>query len=185
MWPFFLSLKNFSTDLIQLSTPKKFTLIIFLIWLIFISCSNFGSYAPLQKTHKSKSPNWSKTPTDSKELDNYNYNKERLLENILDDSNFSGGINDTDYYTLEKWEDMPLGKLRKVMVIPYEENGELYAIAYYVKSLYKAWIFSIKNNISFVNPINKKPFTDKDKNDIFQCMLTIQPNLFPLLLDLP
>ena len=132
-----------------------------------------------ESVYKSKSPNWSKTPTDSKELDNYNYNKERLLENILDDSNFSGGINDTDYYTLEKWEDMPLGKLRKVMVIPYEENGELYAIAYYVKSLYKAWIFSIKNNISFVNPINKKPFTDKDKNDIFQCMLTIQPNLFP------
>lgn len=125
-----------------------------------------------------KSPNWSKTPTDRIELENYNDNKKRLLEIIMDDSNFSGGINDTDYYTLEKWEDMPLGKLRKVMVIPYEEDGKTYGIAYYVKSLYKAWYTSVKNKKDFVNPINKNPFTDKDKEDILECMKTIQPNLF-------
>ena len=49
-------IKYFSTDLMQYRTPKKFVSITNLFCSIFISCSNFGSYVPLEKTHKSRSP---------------------------------------------------------------------------------------------------------------------------------
>lgn len=125
-----------------------------------------------------KSPSWSKTPSESDKLIEYKTNKEKELNRIMNNKLYNGEINTADFYTLEEWKDMSLNKLKHVIIIPYENKGKKYASAYYVKSLYKAWYTSVKNKKDFVNPINKNPFTDKDKEDILECMKTIQPNLF-------
>ena len=90
---------------------------------------------------------------------------------------YAGTINDADFYTMDEWKDMSLRKLKNVIVIPYEENDKIYANAYYVKSLYKAWYLAIKDGKPFLNPSNRKPFTQQDKNKIIDVIQDLHPGL--------
>jgi hypothetical protein len=123
-----------------------------------------------------KSRSWSASPEDPILKAQYNTNKKRELERIMDAENeYAGSINDADFYTMEEWADMPLSKLQNVIVIPYSEGGKVYANAYYIKSLYTAWYLAIKDGKPFLNPANRKPFSMYDK----QAILTMMENLYP------
>ena len=123
-----------------------------------------------------KSRSWSASPEDPILKAQYNTNKQRELERIMDaGKEYAGSINDADFYTMEEWKDMPLSKLQNVIVIPYSEGGKLYANAYYIKSLYTAWYLAVKDGKPFLNPANRKPYSTHDK----QAILTMMDNLYP------
>jgi hypothetical protein len=125
-----------------------------------------------------KSSSWSASPDDPILKAEFKTNKETELARIMDaEKEYAGSINDADFYTMEKWTDMPLRKLKSVVVIPYEENGKTYANAYYVKSLYKAWYLAIKNRGPFLNPSNRKPFTQENKDKILEVIQDLYPGL--------
>ena len=125
-----------------------------------------------------KSPEWSASPDDPILKAQYKTNKEIELARIMDaGKEYSGSINDSDFYTMEEWKDMGLRKLKSVVVIPYEENGKTYANAYYVKSLYTAWYMAVKEGKPFLNPANRKEFNDGDKNKILDVMQHLYPGL--------
>ena len=52
---------------------------------------------------------------------------------------------------------------------------KLYANAYYVKSLYKAWYMAIKDQKPFLNPANRKAFSQEDKNKILEVIQDLHP----------
>lgn len=125
-----------------------------------------------------KSRSWSASPDDPILKAEYKTNKETELSRIMDVSKeYAGSINDADFYTMEEWKDMSLRKLKNVIVIPYEENGKIYANAYYVKSLYKAWYMAVKDGKPFLNPANRKTFTQADKNKILEVIQDLHPGL--------
>ena len=125
-----------------------------------------------------KSLSWSASPEDPILKAEYKTNKEKELARITDAGNeYAGSINDADFYTMDEWTDMSLRKLKSVVVIPYEENGKTYANAYYVKSLYKAWYLAIKDQKPFLNPSNRKPFTQEDENTILKVIQDLYPGL--------
>tara|TARA_B110001450_G_scaffold80997_1_gene76785 strand:+ start:199 stop:1953 length:1755 start_codon:yes stop_codon:yes gene_type:complete len=125
-----------------------------------------------------KSLSWSASPEDPILKAEYKTNKEKELARITDAGNeYAGSINDADFYTMDEWTDMSLRKLKSVVVIPYEENGKTYANAYYVKSLYKAWYLAIKDQNPFLNPSNRKPFTQEDENTILKVIQDLYPGL--------
>ena len=125
-----------------------------------------------------KSHSWSASPEDPILKAEYKTNKETELARIMDaGKEYAGSINDADFYTMEEWTDMPLRKLKSVVVIPYEENGKTYANAYYVKSLYKAWYMAVKDGKPFLNPANRKPFIQEDKNKILEVIQDLYPGL--------
>tara|TARA_B100000795_G_C22785844_1_gene434571 strand:- start:371 stop:2086 length:1716 start_codon:yes stop_codon:yes gene_type:complete len=122
-----------------------------------------------------KSRSWSASPEDPILKAQYNTNKKQELERIMNKSNYASSINDSDFYTMDEWVDMPLSKLQNVIVIPYNEGGKVYANAYYIKSLYTAWYLAVKDAKPFLNPANRKPFSNDDK----QAILTMIHNLYP------
>ena len=125
-----------------------------------------------------KSLSWSASPEDPILKAEYKTNKETELARIMDaGKEYAGSINDADFYTMDEWTDMSLRKLKSVVVIPYEENGKIYANAYYVKSLYKAWYLAIKDQKPFLNPSNRKPFTQENKNKILEVIQDLHPGL--------
>jgi hypothetical protein len=125
-----------------------------------------------------KSLSWSASPEDPILKAEYKTNKETELARIMDaGKEYAGSINDADFYTMDEWADMSLRKLKSVVVIPYEENGKTYANAYYVKSLYKAWYLAIKDQKPFLNPSNRKPFTQENKNKILEVIQDLHPGL--------
>ena len=125
-----------------------------------------------------KSRSWSASPEDPILKAEYKTNKETELSRIMDaGKEYAGSINDADFYTMDEWKDMSLRKLKNVIVIPYEENGKTYANAYYVKSLYKAWYMAVKDSKPFLNPANRKPFTQEDKNKIVEVIQDLYPGL--------
>lgn len=125
-----------------------------------------------------KSPDWSTSPDDPILKAEYKTKKETELARIMDaGKEYAGSINDADFYTMDEWKDMSLRKLKSVIVIPYEENGKLYANAYYVKSLYKAWYMAVKDRKSFLNPANRKEFTQTDKKNILEVIQHLHPGL--------
>ena len=125
-----------------------------------------------------KSLSWSASPEDPILKAEYKTNKETELARIMDaGKEYAGSINDADFYTMDEWADMSLRKLKSIVVIPYEENGKTYANAYYVKSLYKAWYLAIKDQKPFLNPSNRKPFTQEDKNKILEVIQDLHPGL--------
>ena len=125
-----------------------------------------------------KSLSWSASPEDPILKAQYKTNKETELARIMDaEKEYAGSINDADFYTMDEWKDMSLRKLKNVIVIPYEENDKIYANAYYVKSLYKAWYLAIKDGKPFLNPSNRKPFTQEDKNKIIDVIQDLHPGL--------
>ena len=125
-----------------------------------------------------KSLSWSASPEDPILKAEYKTNKDAELARITDaGKEYAGSINDADFYTMDEWTDMSLRKLKSVVVIPYEENGKTYANAYYVKSLYKAWYLAIKDQKPFLNPSNRKPFTQENKNKILEVIQDLHPGL--------
>jgi hypothetical protein len=125
-----------------------------------------------------KSPDWSASPVDPILKAEYKTNKETELARIMDaGKEYAGSINDADFYTMDEWKDMSLKKLKSVIVIPYEENGKIYANAYYVKSLYKAWYMAIKDRKPFLNPANRKNFKAEDKTKILEVIQDLYPGL--------
>ena len=152
------------------------------------------------------SPVWSASPEDPILKAQYKTDKKTELERIMDvgsinDSGkeyvgsindagkeyagsindagkeYAGSINDADFYTMDEWKDMSLRKLKSVIVIPYQENGKTYANAYYVKSLYKAWYMAVKDNKPFLNPANRKEFSQEDKTKILKVIQDLYPGL--------
>ena len=125
-----------------------------------------------------KSLSWSASPEDPILKAEYKTNKATELARIMDaGKEYAGSINDADFYTMDEWTDMSLRKLKSVVVIPYEENGKTYANAYYVKSLYKAWYLAIKDQKPFLNPSNRKPFTQENKDKILDVIQDLHPGL--------
>lgn len=125
------------------------------------------------------SPDWSKTPDDSNPLlkAEYKTSKENELKRIMDNTNISGSVNDADLWSMDEWADMPLKKLRQVIRIPYTDNGKTFVNAYYAKSLYQQWYFSVKEMKPFINPSNRKPFSEEDKAEILRVMRNIHPTI--------
>lgn len=124
------------------------------------------------------SPSWSASPDNPILKAEYKTKKETELARIMDaGKEYAGSINDTDFYTMDDWKDMSLRKLKNVIIIPYEENGKIYANAYYVKSLYKAWYMAVKDRKPFLNPANRKTFTQEDKNKILEVIQDLHPGL--------
>jgi hypothetical protein len=133
----------------------------------------------------SKSPNWSGTPRSSSSghshyqskanIERYKKTKEEMiayiLENNMNDSDISG----------EEWKDMPVAKLKKVISIPSVINGKTFRHAFYVKTLYQYWRNCVKSGqyqrIPFINPYNRVPFTEEDKETIMNAMLSMYPRL--------
>jgi hypothetical protein len=125
-----------------------------------------------------KSPDWSASPEDPILKAEYKTNKATELARIMDaGKEYAGSINNADFYTMDEWADMSLRKLKSVVVIPYEENGKIYANAYYVKSLYKAWYLAIKDQKPFLNPTNRKEFKQEDKTKILEVIQDLYPGL--------
>lgn len=90
--------------------------------------------------------------------------------------------NDADVFSGEKWEDMSLYKLKHVISLPNVINREgktskvLY-YAFYVRTLYQAWRYAVKNKLEFTNPYNRKVFTEEDKQIILHAMVKLFPNI--------
>jgi hypothetical protein len=133
----------------------------------------------------SKSPNWSGTPRSSSSghshyqskanIERYRKTKEEMIADIL-----RNNMNDTDI-SGDEWKDMSIAKLKKVISIPSVINGRTYRHAFYVRTLYQYWRNCVKSNqyqrIPFVNPYNRAPFTDEDKETIMNAMLSMYPRL--------
>jgi len=101
--------------------------------------------------------------------------KKELLSYIMNNDGYRGDINDYDFYTMDKWSDMPLQKLKYVIKIPYTIDSKMFCNAYYAKSLYKAWDSSIKQKLKFINPTNRIEFSNEDKNAIMDKMVEMYP----------
>jgi len=124
-----------------------------------------------------KSLTWSASPEEPILKATYKTNKETELKRIMDTSNYNGSINDADFYTMDEWKDMSLRKLKSVIVIPYDEGGKQYANAFYIKSLYTAWYMAVKEKKPFLNPSNRKLFSDDDKQKIVTAMKELYPGI--------
>jgi hypothetical protein len=130
----------------------------------------------------SNSISWSGTPRSSSSghshfqskanIDRYKKTKAELVAEIT-----ANNINDMDPYLAERWEDMPLGKLRNVISIKHTEGANSYKVAFHVISLYKAWRISVKDNKPFKNPYTRKAFTENDKEYILNSMKILYPNI--------
>ncbi len=130
----------------------------------------------------SESVSWSSTPRSSSSghshfqskanIDRYKKTKAELVAEIT-----ANNINDMDPYLAERWEDMPLGKLRNVISIKHTEGANSYKVAFHVISLYKAWRISVKDNKPFKNPYTRKAFTENDKEYILNSMKILYPNI--------
>jgi len=133
----------------------------------------------------SKSPNWSGTPRSSSSghthyqskanIERYKKTKEELLADILQNN-----MNDTDL-SGDEWKDMSVNKLKKVISIPSVINGKTYRHAFYARTLYLYWRNSVKSHpqqrMPFINPYNRTPFTEEDKETIMNAMLSMYPRL--------
>ena len=133
----------------------------------------------------SKSPDWSGTPRSSSSghthyqskanIERYKKTKEELLADILQNN-----MNDTDL-SGDEWKDMSVNKLKKVISIPSVINGKTYRHAFYARTLYLYWRNSVKSHPHerrpFINPYNRTPFTEEDKETIMNAMLSMYPRL--------
>jgi hypothetical protein len=133
----------------------------------------------------SKSPDWSATPRSSSSghthyqskanIERYKKTKEELLADILQNN-----MNDTDL-SGDEWKDMSVNKLKKVISIPSVINGKTYRHAFYARTLYLYWRNFVKSHPQqrkpFINPYNRTPFTEEDKETIMNAMLSMYPRL--------
>jgi len=80
-------------------------------------------------------------------------------------------------YLAEKWEDMPLKKLRNVISIKHKEGVNTYSVAFYIRTLYQAWNKAVKDSKPFKNPYTRENFTDDDKEYILRSIKILYPNI--------
>ena len=130
----------------------------------------------------SNSISWSGTPRSSSSdhshfqsnanIERYRISKANLVAEITQNN-----INDMDPYLAERWEDMPIEKLRNVISIKHTEGTNTYGVAFYIRTLYQAWRNSVKDNKPFKNPYTRKAFTDNDKEYILNSMKLLYPNI--------
>ena len=133
----------------------------------------------------SKSFSWSGTPRSSSSnhshfqskanIEKYRKTKDEMVAHILENN-----MNDTDL-SGDEWKDMTVNKLKKVISIPSVINGKIYRHAFYARTLYRYWRNSEKSHrlqrIPFINPYNRVPFTEEDKETIMNAMLSMYPRL--------
>jgi len=124
---------------------------------------------------------YSESPTGATtEVLSHKQGKIEYLKYIMNTNGFYGdSINDADPYTQDRWDEMPLKKLKYVIKIPYSIDDKTYCIAYYAKSLYKAWNIAVKEKKEFINPITRMVFTDSDKGLIMKKMIEMYPHITP------
>ena len=82
--------------------------------------------------------------------------------------------NEFEPLLLEEWDDMPLSKLRNIIIIKDSTNK---GTAFYIRTLYQYWRNAVKNGAQIVNPYNRRPFTEKDKDDIMIAMEKLYPTI--------
>ena len=107
----------------------------------------------------------------------YAKTKEELAQIINSKNN-----NDSDIYSGENWTDMSLNKLKNVISIPTvinrkDSTTDILYYAFYVRTLYQAWRYAVKNNTSFKNPYTQELFTDQDKETILNAMVKLFPSV--------
>ena len=147
-----------------------------IINILFDDNSNYNSQSI------SKSISWSGTPRSSSSghshfqskanIDKYKKKKTDLVAEIT-----KNNINETDPYLAEKWEDMPLKKLRNVISIKHKEGVNTYSVAFYIRTLYQAWNKAVKDSKPFKNPYTRENFTDNDKEYILRSIKILYPNI--------
>lgn len=147
-----------------------------IINILFDDNSNYNSQSI------SKSISWSGTPRSSSSghshfqskanIDKYKKTKTDLVAEIT-----KNNINETDPYLAEKWEDMPLKKLRNVISIKHKEGVNTYSVAFYIRTLYQAWNKAVKDSKPFKNPYTRENFTDNDKEYILRSIKILYPNI--------
>ena len=144
--------------------------------ILFDNNSNYNSQSI------SKSISWSGTPRSSSSghshfqskanIARYRKTKADLVAEIT-----KNNINETDPYLAEKWEDMPLKKLRNVISIKHKEGVNTYSVAFYIRTLYQAWNKAVKDSKPFKNPYTRENFTDDDKEYILRSIKILYPNI--------
>jgi hypothetical protein len=100
--------------------------------------------------------------------------RRNLLEYLKNNQGYANSINDEDIITLEKWEDMTLKQLRRVIKISYKlktRNGEThsYCNAFDSKGLYNLFLTNYNKNgiIDCKNPHSQQKFSEKDIIAVF------------------
>lgn len=142
----------------------------------------FNNNNSISSVSVSKSISWSGTPRSSSSnhshfqskanIARYRKTKADLVAEIK-----SNNINDMDPYLAEKWEDIPLNKLKNVISLKYTEGGKTFGTAFYIRTLYQAWKNSVKDKKPFKNPYTRKNFTDNDKVDIMNAIILLYPTI--------
>lgn len=144
--------------------------------ILFDNNSNYNSQSI------SKSISWSGTPRSSSSghshfqskanIARYRKTKADLVAEITENN-----INEMDPYLAERWEDMPLKKLRNVISIKHKEGPNTYRVAFYIRTLYQAWNNAVKDSKPFKNPYTRNNFTDDDKVHILRSIKILYPNI--------
>jgi hypothetical protein len=144
--------------------------------VLFDDNSNYNSQSI------SKSISWSGTPRSSSSghshfqskanIARYRKTKADLVAEITENN-----INEMDPYLAERWEDMPLKKLRNVISIKHNEGSNTYRVAFYIRTLYQAWNKAVKDSKPFKNPYTRKNFTEDDKVYILRSIKKLYPNI--------
>ena len=147
-----------------------------IINILFDDNSNYNSQ------YISKSISWSGTPRSSssghshfqskENIARYRKTKADLVAEITENN-----INEMEPYLVEKWEDMPLKKLRNVISIKHKEGVNTYSVAFYIRTLYQAWNKAVKDSKPFKNPYTRENFTDDDKEYILRSIKILYPNI--------
>ncbi len=147
-----------------------------IINILFDDNSNYNSQ------YISKSISWSGTPRSSSSGHSHFQSKENIARYRKTKADLvaeitKNNINETDPYLAEKWEDMPLKKLRNVISIKHKEGVNTYSVAFYIRTLYQAWNKAVKDSKPFKNPYTRENFTDDDKEYILRSIKILYPNI--------
>jgi len=95
--------------------------------------------------------------------------KEKYIWYLNNNVGYANKINEEDMITKEKWNDMSLSELRKVIKISYEIDGKIYCWAHDATALYRSWkkIYKkFKTDKNFNNPHSNLEFSPEDKMKI-------------------
>ena len=108
-------------------------------------------------------------------IDMYHRNARDEKARILDELKGPNVLNnESEPFLGDEWDDMPLSKLRNIIIIKDSANK---GTAFYVRTLYQYWRNAVKNGAVFVNPYNRRQFTDNDKENIMIAMEKLYPTI--------
>lgn len=96
--------------------------------------------------------------------------RKEFVKYIMNNGENPRTINDADPYLGVKWERMSLNKLRMVVKIPTETNGQVFTYAFYARSLYKDWKNAMRTRKPFINPFTRTPFSADDEAKILNVL---------------